>query len=173
MTDSPKQPVRKKRRVWLYTVAVFAVVTAVGVSFLYPYYLQGQVKKEIEKLGGRAVSAPAVELLRSSDMFVRIDAILAEGTEFDDELLERLSVCRNLLTLYLYDSRISDDGLKHLTALSTLETLDLGGTEVSDNGLKHLGALPKLQGLSLEYTNVTKAGVEQLRKALPNCDIQY
>jgi internalin A len=47
----------------------------------------------------------------------------------------------------------------------------LWGTKITDAGLKELAALRNLQRLKLASRDVTDAGVEELRKALPNCDI--
>jgi hypothetical protein len=62
-------------------------------------------------------------------------------------------------------------GLKELAANKELETLFLPGTGVTDTGLKHLATLKNLKLLNLYYTKVTDAGVAELQKALPQCDI--
>ncbi len=45
------------------------------------------------------------------------------------------------------------------------------GTAITDAALKELTGLKELWGLSLTNTKVTEAGVEELKKALPKCEI--
>jgi len=47
------------------------------------------------------------------------------------------------------------------------------GTQVTDDGLEHLKGFIKLERLELDHTLVTEDGVNQLRTALPNCDIKH
>jgi hypothetical protein len=49
--------------------------------------------------------------------------------------------------------------------------LYLGSSAVTDAGLKHVAALKSLQVLYLTRTKVTDVGCEELRKALPKCQI--
>jgi len=49
----------------------------------------------------------------------------------------------------VYDRHVTDEGLQHLTGLRTLEWLELSGTQL------------------------TEQGIEELRKALPNCRIDW
>ena len=61
--------------------------------------------------------------------------------------------------------------LAELVALKNLTSLELGYTKVTDAGLKELAALKSLTSLHLFVTQVTDAGVNELRKALPKCEI--
>ena len=78
-------------------------------------------------------------------------------------------------------TQVTDADLVHLKGLTNLELLSVGGTlltdaggsaQVTDAGLVHLKGLTNLTNLILPYhTQVTDAGVAELKKALPNCDI--
>ena len=59
----------------------------------------------------------------------------------------------------------------HVGGLRRLKWLLLTGTKVSDPGMEHLKVLTELKALNLGNTHVTKEGIEELRKALPNCEI--
>ena len=61
--------------------------------------------------------------------------------------------------------------LKELAALKNLRTLDLTFTQVTDAGLKDLAGLKSLRALDLSDTRVTRTGLKELRKALPRCEI--
>lgn len=54
-----------------------------------------------------------------------------------------------------------------------MTTLDLSRTKISDAGLVHLKGLTSLTYLNLSATEVTKEGVEELKAALPNCQIFF
>jgi hypothetical protein len=61
--------------------------------------------------------------------------------------------------------------LKDLAALKQLQTLDLSRTGVTDRGLKGLAGLRQLRMLRLRDTKVTNGGVADLQQALPNLRI--
>jgi len=66
---------------------------------------------------------------------------------------------------------ITDAGLKDVAALTELTILNLSRTNLTDVGSRQVAALKKLTSLGLSGTRVTAAGVKELRKALPNCEI--
>jgi hypothetical protein len=63
-------------------------------------------------------------------------------------------------------------GLKELVTLKNLDTLALNATVVTDAGLKELAAIKSLTELSLRETKATVEGVKELQKALPKCKIE-
>lgn len=102
--------------------------------------------------------------LRKLDLF---------ATRVSDAGLAHLEGLTELRSLYLESTRVGDAGLAHLGRLPHLETLALSGTRVSDAGLTHLKGLASLQAMDLMATAVTDAGVEDLRRALPQAEINY
>ena len=54
-----------------------------------------------------------------------------------------------------------------MAKLKQLQSLNLTFTQVTDAGLKDLAKLKQLQRLDLTFTQVTDAGVAELQKALP------
>jgi len=78
-----------------------------------------------------------------------------------------LAGLKNLTTLRLRNTKVTDAGLKELTNLTNLTTLDLAGTRVTDEGLKELKTLKKLTTIHLHFTRVTDAGLKELEN-LPN-----
>jgi hypothetical protein len=71
----------------------------------------------------------------------------------------------HLVSLNLFDDRITDDGVKSLERLLNLKTLNLTGTHVSDRGLSSIARLPKLETIFLGRTNVTESGIAVLHRA--------
>lgn len=93
------------------------------------------------------------------------------STSVTDQGLSHLEGLPNLTRLNLERTKITDVGLKHLGNLKNLTYLNLYATEISDTGLLHLKNLSKLKKLYVWQTKVTKAGVADLRKALPQLDV--
>ena len=92
-------------------------------------------------------------------------------TSVTDQGLSHLEGLPNLTRLNLERTKITDVGLKHLGNLKNLTYLNLYATEISNTGLLQLKNLSKLKKLYLWQTKVTKAGVADLRKALPQLDV--
>jgi hypothetical protein len=124
---------------------------------------------------------PAVETLDLTD------------TEVDDRAMGQLAHLHQLKDLSLFGTKITDDGLRHLSGLENLEHLSLSG--VSDHGLRHLARLKQIRSLRIDGAGITDASVpllkrftrlqdlaigdssisesgrDELRAAVPNCNI--
>ena len=70
---------------------------------------------------------------------------------------------RNLRSLNLSFTKISDDGLKHLKELAGLEVLSLGTVPITDRGMAELKRVGNLSRLNLLGTRVTADGVKELK----------
>ena len=94
----------------------------------------------------------------------------------DDDLqqvMRHLTGFKRLHDLTLQGSAITDDGVAMLLPLSDkLVYLDLAGTKTTDLGVKHLKKFRYLTTLDISNTAVTLAGYEELRKALPSCNLK-
>ncbi len=98
--------------------------------------------------------------------------LFLKRTKVNDGELVHLKELTKLTELCLLEcSQVTGATLGHLP--QGLTTLDLGGTPVTDAGLVHLRGLSKLKLLRLHKTKVTAAGIEELRKALPQCKIEW
>jgi hypothetical protein len=82
--------------------------------------------------------------------------------------LTRLSQLRHL---NLGGASITDDGLPVIGRMKQLESLELYPSFVSDDGLPHLRTLTNLKELSVG-PHITKEAADELRQALPNCEIR-
>ncbi len=85
--------------------------------------------------------------------------------------LAELKSARGLKSVSLHATDVGDADLVHLASLRDLIQLNLNNTAIGDDGLRHLSGLKALKYLRLKNTNVTSSGVDQLRRALPGCDI--
>ncbi|MFT4557662.1 MAG: hypothetical protein ACI92S_003034 [Planctomycetaceae bacterium] len=93
-------------------------------------------------------------------------------TYVGDPGVESLAGLTAMEWLNLDNSQISDDCLKHLSGMSKLSFLHLGSTLVSDAGLPALNGLSSLKALKVTRTAVTEEGVAELKKSLPDTEIQ-
>lgn len=84
-------------------------------------------------------------------------------TKITDAGLEHLALPESVNSLCLADTGISDVGLRSLQRLPRLQELSLEGTGVTDNGLSHLKAHSRLEYLDLQGLPITDDGLEHLK----------
>ncbi len=70
-------------------------------------------------------------------------------------------------------SDFTDSDLAYLKGLTKLIDLTIVSDKVTDNGVKYLMGIKSLRQLTLFCPNVTEVGIEELRKALPQCRVEY
>ena len=66
---------------------------------------------------------------------------------------------------------VDDDALVILVGFPKLRTLDLRETRVTDKGVPHIRTLKGLERLDIRGTRITENGLQELRRALPDCEI--
>ncbi|MGA2032394.1 MAG: hypothetical protein ABSG68_09075 [Thermoguttaceae bacterium] len=80
-----------------------------------------------------------------------------------DAVLAAITRMRELQTIDLSFSRVTDDGLRHLVGLPCLRNLALPSSKrITDAGLANLATIRKLESLSLDGTAVTSGGLSNL-----------
>ena len=71
-------------------------------------------------------------------------------------------------------TRITDAGMVHLEGMPNLQTLSLTYTDIDDLGLTHIQELKNLKTLRLDkWTLFSEKSIADLKKALPNCEIDH
>ncbi len=143
---------------------------------------QDRTAARIETLGGRVerdvvavnlvATAVTDEDLKLLGAFPGLQKVYLHHNTIGDAGLANMQGLKNLTTLDLFDTRVTDAGIEHLSEwMPSLEWLDLNGTRVSDAGLRHLRGLKHLRRLDVRKTNVTEGGVNELRRTLPDAEI--
>ena len=66
---------------------------------------------------------------------------------------------------------VDDEALTMLYRFRELRSLDLRDTQITDGAVPYLAALKRLEKLDIRGTRITDYGFQQLRAALPNCEI--
>lgn len=94
-------------------------------------------------------------------------------TPISDAGLVHLSGLKKLSILWLADTSVTGKGLDALAELKNLKMLGLTNTGVSDEDLGRLSSLSSLENLNVKGTMVTQNGVEQLKQAIPGCEIEF
>lgn len=84
-----------------------------------------------------------------------------------NEMLKELQAYPNLMNLHLHNTQISDEGLLSLQSLRYLEYLNLYNTKISDKGLTSLQNLKHLTKLFVWETAVSDEGLRALQRELP------
>lgn len=94
--------------------------------------------------------------------------------------LTRLAGLRRLESLSLVSSTVTDESLATLADFRRLKQLTLLWTPITDAGISRLSALAQLERLEVNESaswrqtgGVSRNGVDQLRQALPRCEIAF
>jgi uncharacterized membrane protein len=89
------------------------------------------------------------------------------GTNITDDGLKTIGQCNNLIKLFLDDTPVTDNGLKNLIALTNLRYLNLVNTKVTAKGISELKSLPKLRSVYLYKTLISKQDWPVLQQLFP------
>ncbi|MCE9567745.1 MAG: protein kinase [Planctomycetes bacterium] len=93
--------------------------------------------------------------------------------QISDEGVANFKNHEALITVNLGETGISDEGVRHLKNCKKLDLLLLTNTTVSDTSVPLLKQFQDLTLLGLVKTKITAAGIEELKKALPFCRIEW
>jgi hypothetical protein len=183
--DSGKREQRRSRR-WLQislrTLFVIVTLAAIGAGawrwYTEPFRRQRQAMASIEKAGGsyETVDAGPMWLRRllaeeKLQDVVRVD--VADCHEPAD-YLDHVSALPRLEKLVVRGPVFSDEHLRRLHGLISLRTLVLDCTRISNYGSAlriPVKDWNDLRGQMRYHTRVTTDGIEELRQALPDCEV--
>ncbi len=100
-----------------------------------------------------------------------LENLTVDRTKIGDAALEHISQISNLRSLNLSRTNITNDGLRNLSRLTRLESLILDNTKINEHGLHHLWPMTQLKTLKLHGTSILNESFEELKRRLPNCQI--
>jgi hypothetical protein len=99
--------------------------------------------------------------------------------QVDDAVLSRIKSMPDLRQLTLVNdgnssnpSRLTEEGFAEIGRLENLEWLDLIKLPISDAAAQYLHDLKRLETLYLTHCQISDLAVEELRKALPDCEVK-
>lgn len=90
----------------------------------------------------------------------------------NDDRLQQLSSLSQLRELWLVRSEVTGTGLAVLADFPALRELHIGSAQLSDDGLRHLKRLGQLKKLTIWGLRHDDPRVDELRLALPNCQVE-
>ncbi|MBS1996205.1 MAG: protein kinase [Cyanobacteria bacterium SZAS LIN-2] len=102
-----------------------------------------------------------------------LDVIHMDFTEPSLQALDGLSACRKLYDLGLSDCDIDDTKMSVISKNSNLRYLVLNGTKITDAAVSEIIKLKRLTLVSVKNTDLSPKAVEELRRRLPHCSVQY
>jgi hypothetical protein len=94
-----------------------------------------------------------------------------KGTPVTDAQLRVLSKMKNVQRLHLERTAVGDAAMAQVKLCTQLTYLNLYATKVTDAGLRQLTGLSALAHLYVWQSAVTPAGIAELKKALPECEV--
>ncbi len=85
------------------------------------------------------------------------------GTAVSDKAVMTLaSSLRNLETLELEETQVTDEAVNHLVKMQRLECLSLSNTRITNEAVVQLNRLPRLREIHLGGTSISASGVRSL-----------
>ncbi len=135
------------RFLYLSAVSLFAVVLLAGLSAEAKGDRESALAR-IRALGGKARSA--------------VVSVYLEGTEVKDAAVKDVSELKDLQSLNLFKTGISDGALAHLDGMRQLTSLSISGP-IGDEAFAHIGKLTRLRNLYCPSSVVSDAGTAHLK----------
>ena len=94
-------------------------------------------------------------------------------TSATDDAMDLVGKMSKLESLSLEYTAVGDAGFAKLAGITGLTELHLDHVNLTDASLKVLTGLTKLRYIDLYHTSLSEEGYESLKKALPNCEINW
>jgi len=104
----------------------------------------------------------------------KLEQVNFSGCPLETDDIPFLAAAPKLQAAALSATGISDAGLAHLAKAAKLWLVHVDANPgVTDAGLDSLAKMPELKKVSLRGTKATIAGIDRLKKALPQCRIEW
>lgn len=140
--------------------------------------LSGVRRRQVSEAVRRSERAVAAVITTVGGTTERDESLMVRVLQVNDDrfgdrqalLLPRLT---ELVQLDVRDSQITNAAIESIRTLRNLEELNLADTAVSGTGLLRLTSLNKLKKLTIYRLSVTAEEFDQLKVALPDCDIRW
>ena len=102
-----------------------------------------------------------------------IQILTLSHSSITDGAIRRLLVLQQLEQLDVSGTAVTNESLLSITMLRSLSRLNLAGTKVTDDGIMQIAALRGLGSVNVADTSVTWCKVQDLKRALPHCQIMH
>ncbi|MCA9039699.1 MAG: hypothetical protein KDA65_05055 [Planctomycetaceae bacterium] len=123
------------------------------------------------QLPGAKVSDDGLQPLSG---LTELQVITLGGNEiFTGAGLKHLSSAKEVKKIVLMKLPVENEAIKLLNQFPELNSLFLRDVLIDDRSVPDLSKLESLRLLHIHYTNMTSRGISRLKKALPQCEINY
>lgn len=85
--------------------------------------------------------------------------VMLPDKKFDEQGLKNLKDCKNIESIHLQQTSVTDVGLENFINYKNLDYLNLSSTRITDEGLANFKDCHKLKGLYLSDTMITDVGL--------------
>jgi hypothetical protein len=135
-------------------------------------HLEGAKRLRLLSVSGCRIGGADLAHVRQLAWVKELDIGGMEDDVLGDSSLVRLEGWTGLETLDLgFTNPIRGPGLVHLKGLRDLRTLSLRNSPVTDDAVDPLSTMNWIRDLDLSGTEITRAGLDRLRQALPTTRI--
>ena len=128
-----------------------------------------QQLEELDLSGCKSLSAASIESIVGLPKLRKLNLY---DTPIDDDAIALLRQASSLEWLNLDKTSLTDSGVEKIIGLDKLDFLHLGSTKITDAAAASLAKLTGLSKLIVTRTEMTQAGVDEIKKTLPECEIQ-
>jgi serine/threonine protein kinase/Leucine-rich repeat (LRR) protein len=90
--------------------------------------------------------------------------VMLPGKKFDEQGLKNLKDCKNIESIHLQQTSVTDVGLENFKNCKNLDYLNLSSTRITDEGLANFKDCHKLKGLYLSDTMITDLGIAYFKE---------
>lgn len=163
VTDAGMQHIKRYpnlKRLWLQQTEI--------TSASMPHVAQLQDLEELQ-LNGTKVTGPELGSLK---VLPQLSKIEFKACRLEPATLSYLAGFPTLTSLNLDGTNVTDAQIADLALIPNLRELQLARTKITDLSVPHLKKLQKLENLYLHGTGISQPLEQELRKALPNCQIR-
>ena len=102
-----------------------------------------------------------------------LQRLVLDGNDIRGSGLTHLGNQPKLIDLSLSHPNLTNLSAENLAELKPLKRLSLAGSGMTNAGIKQLANLTNLESLDLRRTKVIAAGIDELKAALPKCQIKW
>ncbi|MBS0203898.1 MAG: hypothetical protein JSS49_13415 [Planctomycetes bacterium] len=147
-----------------------ARVNVTGVGFAAAASKGGLKHLKVLNVGNAPINLAGARAINKLRMLESLDISTIAGMN-DAFFAEFVDGLKHLKSVNLDGAKgVLGIGFVKLKPMTSLETVNAQNTGISDSALAYFKGHKKLKFVDLSNTNVTANGVQQMKKALPNCE---
>ena len=162
--DQPSGNLGKGRGIYWVRQVAFDLLTQIGVKVERPEIEFTSFEPDEVRFVYLEREPSARETIKTLGQFKNLRSLYLANTRMTDDDLRYVSSLPGITELYASDNPLTDAALAEIGKMTSLKTLDLGRTKVTDAGLVSLARLQSLEYLDLSGTQISNAGLHEVAR---------